>query len=861
MRCALLLCAALLLPCPAPRASVSQERSNAALLVGVLVQRREVGTLEVLPVDGGYLVPLEAFAEITGCAVEPDGGGNVRLRTPLGAVTLFAELDLVRSSGMTYMRQSTVEEKLATPVSFDHSRFALSFDLPWRPAAGAPSSAPLGSPVSPDATPPGATLSTLYSDLRYSRLDDNGFFGSATTLGGKLGPGYWRLRYDDDLDGNRSLRDYAWLHKRDGRLLLAGNQRVRVHPLLRSLEYTGAQVAWTNQSLELFSQGPAPRELLSRRMQPTRTFEGYGPQAGLAELRINGTVVDRQAIGLDGRYRFLDVAVPARPDSRIEVLLYDRHNRNVPVEIHEETPRASAFLLPEGALIHMGGVGGEGNYIQDRWDAREGSGFAGFYQTRWGLTDRVTFEGAIQSTELVTQVMGGMVTRIGPTFTASLGLGATEGAMGYSVDLEGLAAPWRLVARSLASQRGFDPIYDHDQHDHFIELGRNINPKLDVSLVGRSRRDRNDDDAYVLPGFAWRPSTALWLRGRPDFNGDYRLDLSYQIRPWTRLGVSSVNTRVFAQLTHDLTPKLRLTADTEFGDSRPGRQSAVLSGPGSPRWKTSWLAGALLTDGEPGYLLGGRVEMLPGIVARAQLESDARVNRPGNPQQSRFLFNVTADLGYSRGRFVAAASYSVRADRGGIAGVVRVDAPDDFPSYSLYNLPILLDGKRVGRTGQRGQFFIGHLRPGVYRLELDSENLPIELAPQRVSVSAEVAAAAVTRFDFVVRPEFGLAGRVRDAGGRGLPRREVELIDAQGRVLQTARTDRFGLFRIDSVPIGEYTLRLAPASLPGEAIALPTRSLTIRDDFLFDQDLDLEVEVVAEIAADAAAQPGEIGSP
>jgi hypothetical protein len=839
----LLLCLALLAAMPLA-ASVPEPHDD-SLLVGVLVQQREIGTLEVLPDDDGYLIPLDDFAALTGCAVETESAGNARLRTPLGTVTLFAELDLVRSMGVVYVRQASVEEKLATPVAFDHSRFALGFDLPWRPAAGAPSAAPLGTPVSPDATPPGASLSTLYTDLRYTQLDDEGFLGSATVLGGKLGPGYWRMRYDDDFSGNRSLRDYAWLYKRDGRLLLAGNQRVRVHPLLRSMEFTGAQVAWTNQSLELFSQGPTPRELLSRRMQPTRTFEGYGPAAGLAELRINGTVIDRQAIGLDGRYRFLDVAIPARPDSRVEVLLYDRHNRHVPVEIHEETPRASAYLLPEGALIHMGGAGGEGNFVQDRWDSREGSGPAAFYQTRWGLTDRVTFEAAIQGTDDATQVMGGMVTRIGPTFTASLGLGAAEGALGYSVDLEGLAAPWRLVARSLASQAGFDPLYPYDQYDHLVELGRNVNPELDVSLVGRSRRDRNDEDEYLLPAFAWRPSPALWMRGRPDFNGDYRLDLSYQIRPWTRLGVSTVESRVFALVAHDITPRLRLTADAEFGDGRPGRQTAVLSGLGSARWKTSWMAGALLTDGEPGYLLGGRIEMLPGVFARAQLESDALVNEPGSPQQSRLLVNVTADLGYSRGRFVPAASYSVRADRGGIAGVVRVDAPDDFPSYSLYNLPILLDGRRVGRTGQRGQFFIGHLRPGIYRLELDSENLPIELAPLQVSVSAEVAAAAVTRLDFVVRPEFGLAGRVRDAGGSPLPGRRVELVAADGRIVETANTDRFGLFRIDAVPIGEYTLRLARSGLPGEAGALPSRQVAIRDDFLFDQDLQLEADVVA----------------
>ena len=33
--------------------------------------------------------------------------------------------------------------------------------------------------------------------------------------------------------------------------------------------------------------------------------------------------------------------------------------------------------------------------------------------------------------------------------------------------------------------------------------------------------------------------------------------------------------------------------------------------------------------------LGGRIEMLPGVYARAQLESDALTNQPGKPDDAR----------------------------------------------------------------------------------------------------------------------------------------------------------------------------------------------------------------------------------
>ncbi len=827
-----------LLNLPLIARAIPEPPRKPTLLVGVMVRQQEVGTLEVQTDGEHYLVPLEPFAELTGCTVEYPARGIAKLNTPLGAVALYNNEDLQESHGTVYILQEALERKLATPVWFDRSRYAIGFDVPWSIPRDGHSDREFEA-LEPDVTAPGATLSTLRSDLRYDRLDDDGFFGSTSTLGGKLGAGYWRMRYDDNLAGRQTVQDYAWLYKQGNRLFLAGNQRVRVHPLLRSLEFTGAQVGWTNQSLELFSRNQAPRELLSRRMQPTRTFEGYGPPAGRAELRINGTLIERRAIGLDGRYEFIDVAIPARPDSRIEVLLYDRHNPQVPVEVHEEMPTASAFLLPEGARILMGGAGGAGNFVQDRIDSRQRSGFAGFYQTRYGHTDRVTFEAAVQTADDVTQFLGGMVTRLSPSFVMSLGLGASNRAAGYSVDVEGLRRPWRLLLRALGTQPGFDPYYDVNRYDHFVEFGRGIGPGLDVALIGRSRKNALDDVDYVLPALSWRATSDLSLRGRPDYDGNYRFELNYRLRPWTRLSASTVNSRGYVQLAHQFNRNYHLTADTEFGDNRPSRQSVILSASGSRRWRASWMAGALVNAGEPGYLVGGRIELLPGVFARAQYESEARLNAPGTPQQTRLLLNLAADLGYSRGRFVAARTTAVRSDRGGVAGKVRIDAPPGFPSLPLGDLPILIDGRRVGRTVENGSFFIGELKPGIYRLELDPENLPIELTPQIAAVNAQVAGAAVTRLEFVVRPEFGLAGRVRDAGGSPQSGLTLELVAPDGSVLQSATTDRFGLFRIDGVPIGIYVLRPADAGLPDAVVVVPSRTVEIRDDFLFGQDIEL----------------------
>ena len=808
------------------------------LLVGVLVGSREIGSLDVRLAEDGYLVPLEPFAELIGCRVQGEGQ-DLRLDTPLGQVRL-EPADLREAEGKLYLGESVIESKLATDVTFDRARYALRFDVPWRSPEDA-GSLEAATPLEPDVSAPAASLSTLYADLRYTRFAESEAVRGATHLGGALAGGYWRMRYESDFEGQHYLRDYAWLYRGDHHLFLAGNQRVRVHPLLRGLEFTGAQYATTNQSLDLFESGPAPRELLSRQMQPISTFEGAGPAAGAAELWINGVIVERQAIGLDGRYAFVDVSIPARQASRVEVRLYDRHNLGVPVEIIEDVRTASAFLLPGGATVHMGGAGAAGNFVQDQISGYpDRRGGAGFYQTRHGLSDTLTLEAAVQGADEGGQAYGGFVSRLSRTLVMSMGLGgSSERAFGYSAELEGLSRPWRLLARAQSAEAGFDPLYPHEQRDHYLELGYSRGSRLDLAMIGRSRLYASANVEFLLPAATFRPFAALWLGARPDIDGDYRYDALYRLGPRTRGSVGSTKGRTFSELWHELRPDLRMTAAADTGGGVPDRFALLFTGYGLSRWRATWTAGPLFTDGKPGYLLGGRVTLVPGIVGQARLESNALGTGSDLADEPRLLLNVIADLGLARGRFVAASPYSVREGRGGIAGVVHVDAPRGFPKPDLSDVPVSLNGRRVTRTDSNGQFFIGALAPGVYQVELERDNLPIELVPRLRRLNAEVGGAAVTRVDFVVRPEYGVAGRVVGTDGVPIQGIGVELLDGARIVVERAMTDRFGLYRMDGLPVGSYLLRVAsePRAVPGADAA--SRIVRISEDFLFGQDLVL----------------------
>ena len=820
---------------------------NESMLVGAFIGPTEAGTLDVRRVGNHYLVPLEDFAELAGCRLIRNEQG-LQLQTPMGPVPLLPE-DLREAEGTVYLREDVIETKLAASVVFDRSRYALRFDLPWRPREQGASTAPLAE-LDPDVSAPPASLSTIHVDLRYNQYSDDGYFRGLTALGGALAGGYWRLRYEGTPNGPGYLRDYAWLYRGRQHLFLAGNQRVRMHPLLRGMELTGLQYAWTNQPLDLFSRGGRSRELLSRQMQPISTFNGMGPPAGIAELWIDGMVIDREVIGLDGQYQFLDVSIPARQASSIEVRLYDRHSPGIPIEIIEETRTASAFLLPGGASMHMAGGGAAGNFIQNHVvESFQPMGPAGFYQTRHGLSDTLTLEAAVQGGEDGGQAFGGFVSRLSRAFVMSFGLGgSSESAFGYSVEVEGLPAPWRFIGRLQSSEAGFDPLYPFAQRNHYGEVGYTVSPNLDVAMIGRSRRFATDEADFVLPAIAWRPVRPLWLSARPDIQGYYRLFLNYQIRRGSRLTMNSTRSRVFTQFWQDLSPRLRLTVNADVGGDIPDREAVLLTGYGSSRWRPTWTVGPMLTDGEPGALAAGRITLVPGIVAQARAETNALGSAEAS-LQPRFLLNIIADFGLSGGRLLEARTRDVREGRGGIAGVVHVDAPRGLGKFDLSDLPVSVDGRRVARTNARGEFFVGNLKPGIYQVEIAPDNLPIELTLRLKSVVAEVDGAAVTRVDFVARPEFGIAGRVSDATGNPVARVPLELLDGARAIAAKTFTDRFGLYRIDGLEIGTYMLRPKPSSVPGLDSDSASIVISIVDDYLFGQDINLGV-VVEDAATD-----------
>jgi hypothetical protein len=281
-------------------------------------------------------------------------------------------------------------------------------------------------------------------------------------------------------------------------------------------------------------------------------------------------------------------------------------------------------------------------------------------------------------------------------------------------------------------------------------------------------------------------------------------------------------------------------AGAEFGGPPADRYSLAAQYVAGGPLRPTLLAGPLYSEGELGYQIKTSATLAPGMLLRAEYEDDP-LPVYGGERERRFFVGLNADLTWAQGRVMPAYTRGIREDRGGIAGVVEVEQPPPGAEYALEGLKIIVDGRPMATTSRGGRFYVSNLPEGVFEVQLDTENLPIELQPVRDRVAAQVAGGAITRLSFTVRPEYGIAGRITDREGRRLVGVWVEALGTDGAAVGRGVSDRFGLYRIDRLPPGTYTLRVAPAEFPG--VDLPTLTVVVTNDFLFGQDLQLPLDL------------------
>jgi Carboxypeptidase regulatory-like domain len=840
-------------PVNTPPTSISQNIKGleGTFLVGVIINRREVGTLDIRLEKNTVLVPIDAFAEIADFKVEKIDNKTL-VKTRLGEVEL-TEGDFKKIDGIAYITDALLKEKFSIIVNFKPSDLVLNVDLPWR-SENAVSSLQQAQELQPEVRPPLSGFSNLRQELYLTSTRGDTNLRSSTLLGGRLGGGLWRARLNNNFESQPDISEY-YFFKRDGQLRYQlGRQQIGLHPLLNGLDLTGAQFGLTNLPADRFYDSYGAAELLPRRSRPLESFRGEVPPASFVQLKVAGIPVAQQQVGLNGIYEFSDINLPVGNNNEIELLVYDRNNLSVPIEVRSLRLNASDLLLPGGGNVQLAGLGLSGNLAQNAlfngFNSDAGK-LVGFYQFRQGLSNNLTFEGAVQAIPDNLQAQAGFVWRLANPIILATSLGTSRGQLGYTTDLNINLGQLEILGNSQLFPNGYNiNSQSRDRFNHSLEANYRLGNNFNFGVIARSRQDSSTSANYIAPTFLLNPFPNLSLRGRPDIEGRYLFSAFYQPSSASRLSFNTFGDVYTSDFSYNLNRAYQLSFGSEFGGILAPRYSASLNYNASSLDALSWKLGLAYNDGEVAPIVGASMRVLPGLFARVEYQgipSRSR-NAIGGFGDDRLTVSLVSDLSFTDGNISPIQSSGLGRERGAVAGKIAI--PGAKKKFDLSGAIIRVSDRRNRRVGgavtdSNGKFYIGNLPEGNHIVEVEAEGLPVELTLVKTSIVAEVAPSAVTQINFPMREEYGMAGRITDLTGQPIAEVQLELVNEKGARVFLTTTDQFGLYRLDGIPVGKYTLQIPTQDAIETKEILPKRDVEISSQFVYDQNLKLPISTAA----------------
>ena len=530
--------------------------------------------------------------------------------------------------------------------------------------------------------------------------------------------------------------------------------------------------------------------------------------------------------------------MPASPVNaiRLEVAIYEFRDIDVPTRVDRVYSQASNLQLPEGTWVSFAGAGLNGRRLDPDDPAR---GSAGFYQFRYGISSHLTLDAVVQGVDDRRYGSFGAAASLGfiGAWAAYLARNSS-GAGAWSVLGDGGRDNWFWHAYAQHLDAGF--IEGNDAADagpagatenRFAELGRSFGSTARLSLVHGSLTDPvNGTIEYTKPAADWRPLRSLSLSARPDYRGEYAYSASWYPGARSHLSVTRYRDRTESAAEYDLNSTYRLMATNLDQDDAGSRSGLFLRRqPYGPR-RASWTVGALAGEGTTGYFLEGALELRPGLNARVDVLKDPLVQAAGNASPTVTL-NLVADFAVT-GSGLARGGYNVALQQiGGISGALVGTLPEGVGRQTLAHIGVSLNGQIRAETDAGGRFYIADLKPGVYRVALEPDNLPIELSASGAARNVEVRSGATTRADFRLELRLGCAGRVE---GHADPQTlTIAIIDADGQVVTRPSISPSGFYRADGLEPGSYRIELRRGEA-GSAVA--SLALTLTDRFVFGMD-------------------------
>lgn len=554
----------------------------------------------------------------------------------------------------------------------------------------------------------------------------------------------------------------------------------------------------------------------------TIDISGPMPAGWDAELYLNNQLIGFRQSGVSGRYEFRNIPVNYGLND-FKVVLYGPFG-----EVREEQRRFYSGTSP----VHVGELGynitiqqpnryiinTDNDIVTRRDNIRANSTFY------YGLTDRISLIGGVASTpraddensDYQFSTLGAQMALNGVSMQYNLNYNMTRSDFGHHLDAQGDVYIGTLFTRYEYYGRTRSPIsYYEDKYLNNLFEGRLTGglPWLNVPYyVSYTNRKTIDGDNYF----------DVKARLSPNFMRYYNFTVenTWSRNTWGRDDYTDI--LVQATFGH-----LRMNGAMRY-QTAPDNYLRDYGGFAEYRWdQNTYFQTTWKHDRAAPYMGHRDIDTLGLGIGRLFRFGGITISATGDTDK-----NVSVALTYN-------ISFGARPDRIGIFtnaenqmknyGTIYAMAHDENGA-PVPDVKLIVNGRESPSiTDENGVAIITNLEP--YQKSTitvdESDVTDLSLTPKWSDKKLVLRPGTVRPIKIPFARHGGIEGQVALPGG-GAARHTVRIVNSDGAVIASARTDSTGGFIIDGVPYGDYTLEISDAN-GGIVGRVPTQ---IKTEFL-----------------------------
>lgn len=817
------------------------------ILIGLEVRGRELIALDIVKSETDYLIPIEQVFPVIGASFKLENG-VITVSVPGANVEIPARQSF-RINGELWVWLSTLNDYLKVNGNFDESKYALTFLPPWSDQPETVTSSNKTLDIDVDFKPDVFSLRQfrlsheVYAEKESGPLDFKQNNSRSEVLGsGAVAGGSWLLEAEKSSLADWRLDEYFWLKRDDKEQWLIGKQVASPSVVAPTVTITGAQYFYSNKSLPFdpyqdISQSRFFRELGAS----VQKIRGTAEEGAIAQLYVNNQLIGETFVRLDGAYDFGEVRSESGLYNEIEVVILDAISRTE-LERQNKTRLSSESLLSEGQMVTSVAYGKKGNWLDPDF---EDAGEAGVFLYRYGLSDATTLEAGYLLDDIDTKTAG-VASSLGNHFVGAYRAAWRNDALTQQLELDGSGKKWRASTFVRQQEAGFYDNTDGDLTTANAYFYYTPETSFRLELIGRYQDRKslqsnalNDEKvSFIKPGIFYGVSDNFSVAMRPDYDGAYRAELYYRPSFESRFRVTHKPDEQTVRFDHSVNENVQSYMSGRMYEgtieNHPYQNTIIESAAGFYWRSTDWTSYDHLrveVNHSNEYGVGMFAEYRKQVASGVYLDLRVRETDPQYDGGLSVFARLSMDFAVAGDKFVPATHRRSYNTNGTIAGNLNTGSD----SCDLEHVSVLVNGSNYKVPVQGCTFYLEKVTPGIHRVALDGEFLPIELVPDTKSYVVEVGASAVTRVDFDIEAKYSAAGQVT-INGKASAQTKIVVIDKVGSLVMSSYTDQFGYFRVDGLGNGDYQIQ----ALNDKGEPLGQRPFTVDDEFLFGVDIELE---------------------